>query len=228
MKIVALSDTHGQHRQYPESWIPDGDVLIHAGDFTKHGRINELKDFLQWFTQFPHEHKIFIAGNHDICMQNAAHTEGLGTLPDPRQEKQIKKLLKKAHFKHNIHYLHNQSKKIKDKTFYGSPYSNSPPGWAFNTAEEEDKNPWNQIMDDTEILITHGPAKGLNDRTARKDRIGCPQLKEKLQDLNDLKLHLYGHNHNQYGKSQKQGNSYNVSILDEQYNIAHKPVVINL
>jgi len=31
MKIVALSDTHGMHHSVE---VPDGDVLIHAGDWS--------------------------------------------------------------------------------------------------------------------------------------------------------------------------------------------------
>ena len=34
MRIVALSDTHGQHGHIA---VPPGDVLIHAGDLTLHG-----------------------------------------------------------------------------------------------------------------------------------------------------------------------------------------------
>lgn len=30
MKLVCISDTHSLHRRIPD--IPDGDVLIHAGD----------------------------------------------------------------------------------------------------------------------------------------------------------------------------------------------------
>ena len=46
MKIVAFSDTHNLHRQ---TQIPEGDILIHAGDFTDRGTLDEVHDFLDYF-----------------------------------------------------------------------------------------------------------------------------------------------------------------------------------
>ena len=34
LKIVCISDTHGKHRSLK---VPDGDVLVHAGDITSKG-----------------------------------------------------------------------------------------------------------------------------------------------------------------------------------------------
>lgn len=134
MKIVAISDTHRQHRQLTQADIPDGDVLIHAGDFTRHGDIHELEDFLDWFKDFPHEHKIFIAGNHDLCMKNHQNEE----LPiNPATEERIDNLLKEYWFDHDIIYLHNSGKTIDGVKFFGSPYSNTLPGWAFNTDSDD-------------------------------------------------------------------------------------------
>ena len=36
MKIIAPSDTHGLHQALQ---IPDGDILIHAGDLTRPGTL---------------------------------------------------------------------------------------------------------------------------------------------------------------------------------------------
>ena len=63
IKIVAVSDTHGYHRDVD---VPYGDVFIHAGDLMTCGyKFNEVKDFAQWFTSLPHPNKILVAGNHD-------------------------------------------------------------------------------------------------------------------------------------------------------------------
>ena len=61
MKIVAIADTHGKHRKIHD--LPDGDVLVHAGDFTSFG--DGMDDFLVWFTEQPFEDKVFILGNHE-------------------------------------------------------------------------------------------------------------------------------------------------------------------
>ena len=67
MRLVLISDTHGQHRKFD---IPEGDVLIHAGDFMWSGRnYEEIIDFDVWLGSLPHKHKIVIAGNHDILFE---------------------------------------------------------------------------------------------------------------------------------------------------------------
>ena len=63
MKILHLSDTHGQHNRLPE--LPWADVIIHSGDFSFGGSKREIIDFLNWFCYLPYKYKIFIAGNHD-------------------------------------------------------------------------------------------------------------------------------------------------------------------
>ena len=48
--------------------IPDGDVLVHAGDLTNTGGLKEIREFCSWMATLPHQHKIVIAGNHDITL----------------------------------------------------------------------------------------------------------------------------------------------------------------
>ena len=52
LKIVAISDTHGMHRAVT---VPDGDVLIHSGDFCGLGNFLEVLDFAEWMSTFPHK-----------------------------------------------------------------------------------------------------------------------------------------------------------------------------
>ena len=66
MRLVFISDTHSMH---PWMSIPEGDILFHAGDFSKRGRPEEVRDFLDWYAALPHRVKIFIAGNHDFMAE---------------------------------------------------------------------------------------------------------------------------------------------------------------
>ena len=67
MRLVCISDTHGCHDAIV---VPDGDVLLHAGDLTAHGELDELIDVNTWLGNLPHRHKLVIAGNHDyLCEQ---------------------------------------------------------------------------------------------------------------------------------------------------------------
>lgn len=86
MKILHLSDTHGLHKNLMS--LPEADVIVHSGDFTFAGSEEEACDFINWFCDLPYEHKVFIAGNHDMCMYGADHIEGLSkkrSLPQQQQ-----------------------------------------------------------------------------------------------------------------------------------------------
>lgn len=107
MRLVALSDTHGLHQKVA---VPDGDILIFAGDFCTHGfSYGEIASFRDWFKSLPHKHKILVAGNHDrlLEMQPALATEFAG-----------------------ITYLRGSvAEGIK---LWGSPYTPWFNNWAFN------------------------------------------------------------------------------------------------
>lgn len=63
MKITVISDTHSKHNQLTKD-LPGGDLILHSGDFSTIGRMNELKEFCKWFDQTDYTNKVFIAGNH--------------------------------------------------------------------------------------------------------------------------------------------------------------------
>ena len=63
MRLVLISDTHSLHGDLV---IPDGDMLIHCGDYSNHGAFGDLLAFNKWLGKLPHEHKLVVSGNHDI------------------------------------------------------------------------------------------------------------------------------------------------------------------
>jgi predicted phosphohydrolase len=70
LKVVCISDTHGTHDRIR---VPEGDILIHAGDFMTSGnRTREIVSFNEWLGSQPHRHKIVIAGNHDLLFESRA------------------------------------------------------------------------------------------------------------------------------------------------------------
>ena len=76
MKILHLSDTHGLHYQIKD--LPEADVIIHSGDISHNGAESEVLDFLNWYIELPYKHKIFITGNHDLCLWSRRNDCGLG------------------------------------------------------------------------------------------------------------------------------------------------------
>ena len=68
--FVCVSDTHSLHDAL--SPLPQGDVLLHAGDFTMRGELEEVQQFAAWWHAQPHPQKVVIAGNHDFCLEGEA------------------------------------------------------------------------------------------------------------------------------------------------------------
>lgn len=60
IKVVCISDTHDK-----KVTIPPGDILIHAGDLTDSGTVEDIQKQLDWLKAQPHPVKVVIAGNHD-------------------------------------------------------------------------------------------------------------------------------------------------------------------
>jgi predicted phosphodiesterase len=78
MRIVCLSDTHSfnarigtlqENDPEPVGVIPDGDILIHAGDLTDSGKPNEIFDAYAWLSNMPHQRIVVTPGNHDFGFQ---------------------------------------------------------------------------------------------------------------------------------------------------------------
>lgn len=210
MKVVALSDTHGLHEQVD---VPDGDILIHAGDMSMNGSKGEIALFLQWYSFLPHEHKILIAGNHDFWMET-----------------------EKKHFSDafwndlGVNYLLNESLDIAGIKFYGSPYTPTFGRWAFMEDEEYLPETWEIIPNNTDVLITHGPPWGILDTTTYYGGVhaGSTSLLNKVADIKP-KYHIFGHIHEGYGTFNVEGvQFYNVSICTVEYNPINKPVVFDI
>ena len=208
-KIVCLSDTHNNHEFIN---VPDGDVLIHAGDATNRGTIEEIIAFNRWFTKLPHRHKIFVAGNHDWLFETSNRLAR--TLLDA-----------------SIHYLQDSFVEIEGLKIYGSPWQPRFFDWAFNLmrgAEIGEK--WKLIPEDTDVLITHGPPHGILDEVPRRyfvENTGCEELMKRVKVVRP-KLHVFGHIHCGYGATEKFGVRFiNASNCDEEYNPTNAPIVFD-
>lgn len=204
MRIVCISDTHGQHAKLS---IPAGDMLLHAGDFSNSGAVDEVRTFLAWFAAQPHRHKVFIAGNHDFFPEQSP--------------KRFQKMIPE-----NCVYLENEAKVIEGVTFWGSPITPIFYHWAFMRRRGEAIRPvWATIPADTDVLITHGPPHGILDRNFQGEPTGCEELRPRVLDISP-KLHVFGHIHEGFGHRHLQGIDFlNVSSLDHHYKPTREPVV---
>lgn len=204
MKFVAISDTHGQHSKLS---LPDGDVIIHAGDISGRGTEQQVRDFLEWFSGLNYEYKIFIAGNHDFFFERAS--------PD----------VVKSMIPSNVIYLNDFGTAIEGIKIWGSPVQPWFHDWAFNRMRGADiKRHWDLIPTDTDILITHGPVKGILDKTVYGEQVGCEDLLEKINESKP-RIHVCGHIHEAYGIVEREGVKYiNASVLNEDYFLCNPAV----
>ena len=222
MRITVISDTHIKHGLIPKEDLPGGDLLIHAGDIMNSGyNKNDILDFCTWFHSLEqYDKKIFIAGNHDRMFEN--HPEGVEEL---------------LNIYLDIDYLQDEAYNLYDldtdtsTKIYGSPWQPEFYAWAFNLPKNSLQlaAKWEAIPDNTDILITHGPAFGTLDTVAGRpwDNLGCELLAERIEVIKP-KIHVCGHIHSGYGYVFKDGTHFfNASVLDEQYEYTQKPMTFD-
>lgn len=195
MKILHLSDTHGCHHRLRD--LPDADVVVHSGDFCMVGTEQEALDFLNWFCDLPYKHKIFICGNHDDCLYGA-DIDGLDS---------------------NVHYLCNSGIEIEGVKFYGVPM------FMGDCITERQCRNYNNIPNDTDVLITHSPAYGILDYD---DGInyGSEDLLSVITRVSPI-VHLFGHIQKQHGITSIGTTTYsNGAIMNEDYTKLNQPNIL--
>jgi len=207
VRLVAVSDTHGH---LPAHAVPDGDVLIHAGDLTRMGTLEQIAAAGAWLRSLPHRDKIVIAGNHDFAFER----EPAAAL---------------AAFGEGFTYLLDAGVTIAGVRFWGSPWQPQFFDWAFNLdrgAPLAEK--WALVPGDTDVLITHGPPQGILDRTAGGDAAGCADLLARVAAVRP-RAHVFGHIHEAAGVVERDGTTFvNASICDLRYRPVNPPRVLDL
>lgn len=208
MRLVCISDTHGLHDQLR---LPAGDLLLHAGDVSNHGRLDQIGQFLKWFSsvgQF--SYRVMIAGNHDFAFERTPHlAENL--VPD------------------NVTYLNDSSAELGGLRLWGSPATPEFMNWAFNRTDAELASHWEQIPTGTDVVVTHGPPRGILDTVLPEGKaVGCPHLARAMERVRP-RVHLFGYIHEGYGQEEHGGIVYvNASACDVDYRPTNPPVVIDL
>jgi Icc-related predicted phosphoesterase len=231
MKLVLISDTHNRHNHLTSvgmgNILPEGDLLIHSGDLTGVGHKGEVESVFKWFKEVAprYTHGVaFIAGNHDRSF-------------DPKFNDGIQKpdwlLEKLSSLPSNIHYLENSDITINGVKIWGSPVSPWFHGdrWAFNVHRGADIwEVWDQISNDTDIVVTHGPvAYKLDYIPSQNVYVGCEQLRVAMDRVKPI-IHTTGHIHESYGYEYGSNgvNYFNASICDEYYLPNNKPWEVEL
>lgn len=211
-KFAFISDTHGMHNAaiLNDALAEIGyvDFLIHAGDCTGHGSKSEGQQFIDWFGEQQAKHKIFIAGNHDFAFANK----------------------EKFDYPEDVHYLENTGIELDGVKFWGSPITPIFYNWAFMEDDKGQKDYFDLIPTDTNVLITHGPPLGHLDLSLHGVRCGSQALKDRVLDVEPL-IHVFGHihegaMHGTVGEEEGLGKTtlVNASSLNARYMFRQHPV----
>lgn len=212
MKLCLISDTHNKHRNLE---IPQCDILISAGDISFRGEYSILRDFNEWCAELKDagtvRHAITIAGNHELSFEDGRRQEARSLLT-------------------NWIYLQDSSVEIGGLKFFGSPHTPEFFSWAFNLPRNGDElaQRWSKIPENTDVLITHGPPYGICDYTIRGPQ-GCERLARRVSELPNLKLHVFGHLHEGYGRRDIGKTIFvNAASCDDTYRAVHAPILLEI
>ena len=184
MRLLHISDTHGYHEAFPMSRFEGIDIVVHSGDCSNprdpYRNEPEVRAFIAWYRDVPVKHKIYVAGNHDTSIEKRLVTPG-------------------DFAEAGITYLENAATTIEGIKFWGSPHTPTFGEWAFMKSRDKINRVWNAIPEDTDILIVHGPPKGVRDlsfdKLGRLEYCGCSALMKKCLKLPKLRMVMFGHIH---------------------------------
>lgn len=212
MIVDCISDLHGA-----TPILGGGDLLILAGDYTRSDEQSEYLIFRQWLQKQDYRHKVLIGGNHDMALFDGRfyfNEEWFGAK-----------------------WLNDSGCEIEGLKIWGSPWTAWFDGinpdctaWTLKGDSALAKK-WALIPEDTDILITHSPSKGVLDFCMNEEgyiSAGSESLRVWI-DTWEPQLHVFGHIHEGSGL-QQEGNTLcaNASIMDENYRPSNKPIRIEL
>ncbi|RMD39364.1 hypothetical protein DV735_g5756, partial [Chaetothyriales sp. CBS 134920] len=187
--VVCISDTHQS-----QPTVPDGDLLLHAGDLSNYGSFEELQAQLDWLASLPHRHKVLIAGNHDRLLD----PEYVARFPDRICETEGRS---RADLDwHDLVYLNCTSRTLefghRRVNIFGSPWTPQFGTFAFQYPPIRDV--WTgAVPQGTDIVLTHGPPRGYLDLGGK----GCPHLLREVAKTRPQAV-VFGHIHAGHGQEE--------------------------
>ncbi|KAF2995084.1 hypothetical protein E8E13_003067 [Curvularia kusanoi] len=157
---------------------------------------------------------VVVAGNHDIVLDEACwgahgarflnHGDGENSGTGNGNDGDGARLLDWG----AVTYLQNRSVAVdvdvegkgthRTLKIYGAPHTRRNGNWAFQYPADAGESVWaDSVPDDTDILLTHGPAKGRLDFLPTNP--GCPALLREVWRVKP-RLHVHGHVHGGRGR----------------------------
>ncbi|KAJ0414396.1 ser/Thr protein phosphatase family protein [Aspergillus carlsbadensis] len=209
-RFLVISDTHGY--ELPSNYSAPADVAIHCGDLTTGSKIEEFRSAINLLKNIQAPLKLVIAGNHDFTIDIPVFQRKVAEVDPPLDSELVKKeygdfgeimglfgevknsgIIFLTEGTHVFSLSNGASLKV-----YASPYTPSLGDWGFQYHPEKGHNFDLGGGGDVDVLITHGPPKGIMDMTYSGGRAGCPALFETVARSRP-RLHCFGHIHEGWG-----------------------------
>jgi predicted phosphodiesterase len=204
IRVVCISDTH---THIPED-VPEGDILIHAGDMTDAGSVAEIQRQIDWLASLPHKEIVVISGNHDTYL-------------DPRTRPSLSEEARRGNINwKRVHYLQHRRLSLTIESgaqdtgastsrtpllaegqrqrrirIYGAPQIPACGPMSVHAFQyPRGQDAWSEtIAEDVNILVTHTPPKHHLDLPLPAG-LGCEHLLAEVRRVKP-KLHVFGHVH---------------------------------
>lgn len=217
MKIVAISDLHGQ---FPDN-VPECDLLLIGGDICPDYRGDRetrqfdwfCTDFDDWLDVQPAKNVLATWGNHDwvgVDLHSAVNSYGS-----------------------KCKFFVDEETTVNGLRVWGSPWQPRFYDWAFNLDEPELEKKWALIPEGIDILLLHGPPYGYGDLAPSYGRskepaihVGSPSLTKAIERVRP-RLVVCGHIHPGYGSYTMGCGTIvlNASMVNERYEMVNNPHV---
>ncbi len=198
--IVCVSDLH-EHLVD----VPACDLMLIAGDvsFALKGDLAAKQAFLagefrNWLERVPAAEIVLVAGNHDQSIERWGLPDGL-----------------------RCHYLRDDGIELCGLRIWGTPWQPWFYDWAFNAPRRNGEAflaaKFEAILAGTDVVVAHGPPRGVGDLTLRGEHVGSTAMTETLERIQP-RLMVCGHIHSAYGRYRLgETEVINASLVDEEY-----------
>ncbi|KAH8891618.1 ser/Thr protein phosphatase family protein [Thozetella sp. PMI_491] len=176
VRFLILSDTHADDWAPKTTSLPAIDVAIHCGDLTEESKIDEFRTSLRLLNSIDAPLKLVIAGNHDFTLdlplfKHKLSEASLSIEPELLTKEfgeigEIQRLFDDAR-KNGIIFLN-------EGTYRFDLQNGASLTWGFQFNPQDSHN--FEIENGVDVVITHGPPKGVLDMTDSRQRGGCENL----------------------------------------------------
>ncbi|KAL8665479.1 MAG: hypothetical protein Q9202_002184 [Teloschistes flavicans] len=207
-QFLIISDTHGM--EFAPAQIPcqHVDVAIHCGDLTEESKLDEFRASIRLLNSIQASLKLVIAGNHDFTMDVPLFRQKVADVKPPLDPALVrksygeygeaKKVLEEGA---GVVFLDEGTHEFLLKngallTVYASPWTPSLGDWGFQY--RRDPGHEFSIPKGVDLVITHGPPRGIMDHTESRVRAGCPALFRAVARAQP-RMHCFGHIHEGWG-----------------------------